>query len=929
MASISSLMGGSSNSSIYGTRNVISGLASGLDTEALIENMVSGYKNKITSLQQDRTKVGWKQDSYRSMINKMVSFSQKYTSYTSGTNLLSAGFFDSAVKVSSNGVNASKVTASGRTSSTVVINSVEKLASNARYSTVGNLRESAEASGSFDLSANEAVGELQGNLTLGYGGKSIQISFDEKDVFQSEFDTDGNVIVSAAQKMADAINEKLEKEMISFDSGNQEKASDRIKAVANDNSLSFELVKNDDKNGVWIKNASGNLARSLNMTLPSDEKDHNLKSFTVVDANVWKHRSMKDLIQENGFEVVVDGERKKFSFDETELTDANTFTTEFQRKLSAFFGDKIEVENIAGGTNLNEVQLKFTSKTESVFQVTSDIDNKLGMEGGLTSYINTSRKLTDLMKKPFDSSWRIENQAATDADGDGYYEDADGKRFKQDTDGKFYQVNSAGEFVYGISINDNVVATVSENSTLDDLLRAINSSDEANMTAAYSSFTGKFTFTANSGGADSKVEFDGLMRELFYENEKGATFAGESLKNDYVHFEIGGVKVEYQFTTWNPDMETIAKTLNQKTALKDSGYTAEVSKEGALMIKDQNGNDVTDQIVHKSEKFTGYKEPNDGKSHHNIGQKLFDKTRGNGVYTPGEDAVVYVSVNGEPAQRKELSSNTIEIDGMTLNLKGTFGTTGDPEKDEAVTFTTSSDADKIVDAVKQMVNDFNAMVKEIKDAYSTMPLQKSNGKYYEPLTEDDQADMSESAVKSYEEKAKTGLLFGDRDLSSLYEGLRNALSQLGVSGNDINKIGITTSYENGLTTIALDESTLRTVLAEDPDKVKDLFTKSKNSGATSDGLMQSLKTVLDKYAGTSGAVKGILIQKAGSTLAPTSVYQNTLQTELNNLDKQIEKWQDKISDQIDYYTKKFTALEKLMAQMNNQSGMLMGLSGGY
>ena len=40
MASISSLSGSSSANSIYGSRNVISGLASGLDTETLIENAV-------------------------------------------------------------------------------------------------------------------------------------------------------------------------------------------------------------------------------------------------------------------------------------------------------------------------------------------------------------------------------------------------------------------------------------------------------------------------------------------------------------------------------------------------------------------------------------------------------------------------------------------------------------------------------------------------------------------------------------------------------------------------------------------------------------------------------------------------------------------------------------------------------------------------
>ena len=58
--------------SLYGNRNVLSGLASGLDTESMIENMVSGTKAKITSLQQKRTTWEWKQEAYRNIIDLMV-----------------------------------------------------------------------------------------------------------------------------------------------------------------------------------------------------------------------------------------------------------------------------------------------------------------------------------------------------------------------------------------------------------------------------------------------------------------------------------------------------------------------------------------------------------------------------------------------------------------------------------------------------------------------------------------------------------------------------------------------------------------------------------------------------------------------------------------------------------------------------------------
>ena len=126
MASITSMMNSSYNtSSIYGTRNVLSGLASGMDTETMIENAVSGIKKKIQSLYQKRTKVEWQQEAYRSIIDKAVNLSNKYTSYSSKTNLLSSSFFNNAVITSAKGTYANKVTASGKTTSDIKINAVK------------------------------------------------------------------------------------------------------------------------------------------------------------------------------------------------------------------------------------------------------------------------------------------------------------------------------------------------------------------------------------------------------------------------------------------------------------------------------------------------------------------------------------------------------------------------------------------------------------------------------------------------------------------------------------------------------------------------------------------------------------------------------------------------------------------------------------
>jgi flagellar hook-associated protein 2 len=129
--------------------------------------------------------------------------------------------------------------------------------------------------------------------------------------------------------------------------------------------------------------------------------------------------------------------------------------------------------------------------------------------------------------------------------------------------------------------------------------------------------------------------------------------------------------------------------------------------------------------------------------------------------------------------------------------------------------------------------------------------------------------------------------------------------------------------------LSLNETKLRSALESDPDKVRDIFTSSKENGASYDGLMVSLSKQLNTYVSTTGAYKGILIEKAGSSLAPTSILSNTWQNAMDDIEEQIEKWQDKMSDKVDYYTEKFTRLEQLVAELNAQSTTVLGMSDSY
>lgn len=830
MASVSSVR--SSSSSIYGNRNVISGLASGMDTESMIENAVSGYKTKISTLQQKRTKVEWQQEVYRSIIGKMSSFSDKYTSYASSTNLLSSGFFNQAVKVTATGKYADMVSASGKTSSNVQILGVKQLARAATYTVSGiggsKSADKPEFTGStVDLTEKKELSNVSGSLTIKYGGdRSFTLDFGELDIYEN------------ADKLAEAIRSKLGEQTMTLSDGTSVKASEKIDVKVNgEGNIEFS-EKGGAGNGVTISGTTGKLKENLDVdggTLKTAGKTLSNK-----DAKLGDYLAGKELA------LTLDGVTKKIKL--PEYKNDKDYITDLQTEINKAFGDKVKLEK-GNATNEKGFSLKFSTQKGSTLSVSGDAAKALGLDKAAT-YVNTSKTLGELLGDKADV-WNAFDKVKAEGDvkpvnkkdgsGVDYYTDSKGNRVKSEDGGKtYYRVDDKGEFLREFKINGKLVGAFNKDTALETVLTSINGNADAGVKVNYSKTTNQFQFTTRETGASSQINMgDGLAKTLFGDTED-------------VNKDTG---------------------VNEKTGAS---------------------------------------------------------------YSKGLDAIFSMMVNGQPLDGISRSSNTFDVDGMSVSLKGTFGAYGssntlgkdniEAAKADAVSFTSSSDADKIIDAIKSMVEDYNAMVTEIKNAYSTMPQQKSNGKYYEPLTEEDKADMSESSIKAYEEKAKQGLLFADRDLSALYTQLTSAISMSGKDGADLKAIGITSNYSNGLTTLSLNEEKLRSALETDPDKVRDVFSKSVASGSSSNGLMQALKSPLDMYSKTQGT-KGILVQKAGSTLAPSTLYKNTLQNKLDDIDTQIEKWQDKMADQVDRYTSKFTALEKLISQMNSQSSALASFLG--
>jgi len=75
----------------------ITGMVSGMDTDALVEKLVNLEQTKVDKVEQERTYTEWQQEAYRDMSNTIRAFKDEYFDFlNSDTNMRSASTFNSS-----------------------------------------------------------------------------------------------------------------------------------------------------------------------------------------------------------------------------------------------------------------------------------------------------------------------------------------------------------------------------------------------------------------------------------------------------------------------------------------------------------------------------------------------------------------------------------------------------------------------------------------------------------------------------------------------------------------------------------------------------------------------------------------------------------------------------------------------------------------
>jgi flagellar hook-associated protein 2 len=215
--------------------------------------------------------------------------------------------------------------------------------------------------------------------------------------------------------------------------------------------------------------------------------------------------------------------------------------------------------------------------------------------------------------------------------------------------------------------------------------------------------------------------------------------------------------------------------------------------------------------------------------------------------------------------------------------------------------------------VKDFVTDYNALVDLL---YGLTNEEKFTD--YEPLTEEERAAMSESQIKMWEEKAKSGLLRGDSTIGKILSSMRQAFLST-TDGFGLFSMGITYgsySYKDNGKLQITDEAMLKSALESQPDRVRDLFTNAK-------GAITKLDKIVDDAVRTTGGpgYRGSLIEMAG---LPSSLSEkdNAIYTQILNYNKRINMFKDLLEKEEGRLWKKFSAMESALSKLNEQNNML-------
>jgi flagellar hook-associated protein 2 len=463
------------STSLYGatTNKGVGGLLSGLDTDDLVKQMTAATRNKINRQYQSKQKLLYRQEAYREVSKKLLAFSDKYFSYSSGskTNILSSKFFESnTFKSSSNYVN---VTGNAENIKNFSIDSITSVATAASFTSSKQFASTTITSDNITDYVSSLAGET---MTLEYEGKSYNI------VFDADF----------GKGLKDA---SMQERAVTLDDVVQELNEQIAKLKDSDgNALDLEYkfpVDSDNivfnKGTAKLTAASSDVLNILNMKVGQNASSQSpitdIGKLTLNDENIYSDASSYFTFEYNGVQKTINLK--------SGLTTPSEVAIHVQKELNYAYG----VGKVTFSYKEDEDVFKLSANNSTdifgISSISKDLSNLTGLESGDYNRLNKTKSLKEL----------------------GFTND-------------IYQIEINGE---KLKFENSMPVT--------DVINTINSNAKAGVKVYYSSTSNTFTVKATETGTHkgvSIVDIEGgnLANSMFGSSIHSKLASGQYLKED-------------------------------------------------------------------------------------------------------------------------------------------------------------------------------------------------------------------------------------------------------------------------------------------------------------------------------------------------------------------------------------------------------------
>ena len=495
MSSVSRTSSSLGNTALRG----FGGLASGIDRDALIEQMTARTTSKITSKKQAMTKLEWKRDAYRSISNKIIDLQDNYLSYSATKSLKNSDFFaKNQVSVQGDPDYTKYISATGNadTASRVSVLGVNKLATSATLISGEKKTDSAITLGGIsasDFSNKEIKTSNLSGTKLTFGTYSItdkqfttEATFTFPTSYEKKLDNGKTETVTidytaSSDKIVEQLNEALDSQGFLGKDGKS-----GIKFTLNGDQIQISQTDSiTDKGKSCVIRETSSALKSLGFNSGKMNQDEIDNGISLDEFNASSNKSsfeaaaitkqpLSGYLKGKSISVSYGGQTKNIELigDKEEIKDFEAFKDSLQNKLDKAFGSgKVTVGEDSKGS------LTFTATDSSqILQISADskeLQNALGITSTQSNKISTGSSL-----------WENRDKLGL---------------------GKYNTKEELNDALKNFTVNGAKIDNITADTTVDGLLTAINNNKDAGVTATYLGSANKFVLSSNEKGKGREI----------------------------------------------------------------------------------------------------------------------------------------------------------------------------------------------------------------------------------------------------------------------------------------------------------------------------------------------------------------------------------------------------------------------------------------